>query len=195
VAGGDAPDLIVVGERAALGPLRRDLLPAYARWANSVGVRRGTGMQGVWTLEAEEDWYERAIADSAQPSPPTVFFTVHDARDGAPVGTASLFTIGYRGGRASYSIMLGERRGEGIGTDATRLVLDFGFTVLGLRNVLLEAYADNLGALRAYERAGFREIGRRRGASFQFGRRLDTVLMDAVPEDFEGSVLAAREET
>ena len=64
--------------------------------------------------------------------------------------------------RAEFGIFLGQRRGTGIGTDATRLVLDWAFTMLGLHNVMLESYAFNEPAMRAYERAGFRVIGRRR---------------------------------
>jgi hypothetical protein len=37
----DPPDLIVVGERVALGPLRRDLAATYARWVNRRDVREG----------------------------------------------------------------------------------------------------------------------------------------------------------
>ncbi len=47
------------------------------------------------------------------------------------------------------------------------------------------------GIGRAYERAGFREIGRRRDAVSALGRRWDAILMDATPDDFEGSVLAS----
>jgi hypothetical protein len=36
-------------------------------------------------------------------------------------------------------------------------------------------------ALRAYERAGFREIGRRRDAVLERGVRHDSILMDAIP--------------
>jgi hypothetical protein len=36
------PDLIVVGEKVALGPLRRDLAASYARWMNQLEVRRGS---------------------------------------------------------------------------------------------------------------------------------------------------------
>jgi len=35
------PDFIVVGEKAALGPLRRDLAGVSARWRNELDVRRG----------------------------------------------------------------------------------------------------------------------------------------------------------
>jgi hypothetical protein len=49
-----------------------------------------------------------------------------------------------------------------------------------------------IGTARAYTSAGFREIGRRRGASVTIGQRHDQVLMDAVADEFSGSVLAER---
>ena len=35
---------------------------------------------------------------------------------------------------------MGERRGQGLGTEATRLVLDYAFHVLQLRNVMLRPW-------------------------------------------------------
>jgi diamine N-acetyltransferase len=60
---------------------------------------------------------------------------------------------------------------------------------LQLRNVLLETLGWNVAGLTAYERAGFRRIGVRRGARVSRGRPTDLVIMDAVPEDFGPSVL------
>ena len=71
-------------------------------------------------------------------------------------------------------------------------MLDWAFTVMGLRNVLLVTFSWNLPAIRAYSKAGFREIGRRRGAVVTLGQRYDQVLMDAVAEEFTGSVLATQ---
>jgi RimJ/RimL family protein N-acetyltransferase len=65
-------------------------------------------------------------------------------------------------GNAEFAIALGERRGQGLGSEATRLVLDSAFHVLHLRNVLLETLEWNHAGLTAYERAGFRRIGVRR---------------------------------
>ena len=111
----------------------------------------------------------------------TVAFAIHDAADGALVGACSLENIDHNFLRADFGVFLGPRRGTGIGTDATRLVLDWAFTILGLRNVMLETYEFNEVAIRAYERAGFQEIGRRRDAVRAIGRRWDVILMDAVP--------------
>jgi diamine N-acetyltransferase len=110
--------------------------------------------------------------------------------DLAPVGTALLVRVDQQAGTAEFGITIGERRNQGLGTEATRLVLDWAFTVMGLHNVLLVTFSWNLPAIRAYTKAGFREIGRRRGAVVTLGRRYDQVLMDAVAEEFTDSVLA-----
>ncbi len=68
-------------------------------------------------------------------------------------------------------------------------MLDFAFHVLQLRNVLLETLESNTAGLAAYERAGFRRIGVRRGARISCGQPTNIVLMDAVPQDFGASVL------
>jgi diamine N-acetyltransferase len=183
------PDFIVVGDKVALGPLRRDLASDYARWMNELEVRRGLNQMSVATAQSQEKWVEENLERGAKDEPDAVEFTVYDRTDSAPVGTAGLFGIAHAHGNAEFAIYLGERRGQGLGTEATRLVLDFAFHVLQLRNVLLETLEWNLAGLTAYERAGFRRIGVRRGARISRGRPTDIVLMDAIPEDFGASVL------
>jgi diamine N-acetyltransferase len=183
------PDFVVVGEKVALGPLREDLAPTYARWMNQAEVRRGFAQLGLATPQSQGKWVQENLERSAQREPPVVEFTVYDRADAAPVGTAGLLSISYAHGAAEFGIGIGERRGQGLGTEATRLALDYAFNVLHLRNVLLETLAWNVAGLTAYERAGFRRVGVRRGAVMSRGRPTDVVLMDAVPEDFGPSVL------
>jgi diamine N-acetyltransferase len=183
------PDFIVVGERVALGPLRPDLVAVYARWMNQLDVRRGLDQQGIATPQSQAKWVEDNLERGAKREPEAVEFTVYDRTDSAPVGTAGLFDIVHAHGRAEFAIALGERRGQGLGTEATRLVLDFAFHVLQLRNVMLVTLEWNVAGLTAYERAGFRRVGIRRGATISRGRPTNFVIMDAVPEDFGASVL------
>src|SRR5262249_39996059 len=183
------PEFLVVGEKAALGPLRRDLAGVYARWMNQLEVRRGLVHRGISSSQSQEKWVEENLEKGAQRVPERVEFTVYDRADSAPVGTAGLFKIAYAHGTADFGIVIGERRGQGLGSEATRLVLDFAFHVLELRNVLLEALDWNVAGLTAYERAGFRRVGVRRRAVMSRSRPTDVVIMDAVPEDFGASVL------
>jgi diamine N-acetyltransferase len=189
--GAVSEDFVLNGERAALGPLKRDHLPMLARWINDPEVRRGLAYRGLANEDAEVKWYEEMTEAGRQPRPSAVGFAVHDAADGELVGVCGIEGIDHHFSRAELGIFLGRRRGTGIGTDATRLALDWAFNMLGLRNVMLETYEFNEQARRAYERAGFREIGRRRDAVSVMGRRWDSLLMDAVAADFESPVLGA----
>jgi diamine N-acetyltransferase len=179
--------ILVQGQRVGLGALRHDLIPAYLRWRSDPEVMRGTGESTqVPTVEAMQAWYEQAT----RPGNREVHFTIYDLDDVAPVGTALLVRVNQHAGTAEFGLTIGERRNQGLGSEATKLVLDWAFTVMGLHNILLVTFSWNLPAIRAYSKAGFREIGRRRGAVLTYGQRYDQVLMDAVADEFTDSVLA-----
>jgi diamine N-acetyltransferase len=185
----EGTDFILTGERAALGQLRREHVPSLARWINDPEVRQGLAYRGLANEDAEMKWYEEMTEAARAPRPTDTVFAVHDAADGELVGVCDLNGIDHAFGRGEFGIFIGRRRGTGIGTDATRLALDWAFTILGLRNVMLETFEFNERGRRAYERAGFRVIGRRRDSVLALGRRWDSILMDATAADFEGSVL------
>ena len=50
------PEFIVVGDKVAQGPLRRDLAADYARWMNQPAVRCGLNQMGIATSESQEKW-------------------------------------------------------------------------------------------------------------------------------------------
>ena len=185
-------EYLIEGERAALGPMRRDLAETYATWINRLEVKAGIVNLGIYDEQSETAWLEENAKANASPDPSVANFTIYDRGDGAPVGTCALMEISHRHARATFGILLGERRGQGLGTDATRLTLDWGFNVLSLVNVLLTVNPWNAAAIRAYEKAGFKPIGRRRDALVAHGRRRDEIYMDAIASEFTGSVLADR---
>lgn len=178
------PDLVLCGERAALGPLRRDLAETYARWVNDLETGTTLGFPGLATPASEETWVDEALREMGGHRPTAAHFTIYDRADDAPVGTCGLMGIDWPAGTARLGIVIGERdrRGRGLGTEATRLTLVWAFTRIGLHNVLLQVLPTNTAGIRAYERAGFRPVGTRRGAAWAGGRRQDELLMDAVPE-------------
>jgi diamine N-acetyltransferase len=186
----EQPGFVIEGERVALGPLRMDLVPTYQRWENDPEAANANGLVIPRTLEAQR---ERIASRSGKPD--LADFTVYDRSDQTPIGFSSLSGIDHRNGTAEFGILLGERRGQGLGTEATRLTLDWGFTMLGLHNIMLSVAAWNERAIRVYTKVGFREVGRRRGMGVTMGRRYDGVFMDLLASEFlqaGGSVLAGR---
>jgi diamine N-acetyltransferase len=182
-------DVVVVGQKVALGPLQRGLAPSHARWMNQLEVRRGLNFMGVATPETQEKRVEETTERSAKSEPSTVELTIYDRSDSTAVGTVGLLRINHAHGTAELGIAIGERRGQGLGTEATRpsarlRLLRAASAQCAPRDAGLERRG-----LNAYERAGFRRVGVRRGAVMSRGRRTDVVLMDAVPEDLSASVL------
>jgi RimJ/RimL family protein N-acetyltransferase len=181
------PTITISGERVLLGPLRRDLVPLYERWINDLETMRTYDLLRPMTTEQVNDWYERESRN-----PDTLRFTIYERATGTPIGKTALYDVNYHQQRAAFGILIGEPagRGKGYGTEVIRLMLDYAFTVVGLHNVMLEAAEFNVAGLRAYEKAGFKECGRRREAYQVFGRRWDKIFMDCLATEFEGSVLA-----
>jgi RimJ/RimL family protein N-acetyltransferase len=183
----EQPIININGDKVALGPLRRDLLPLYQKWINDFEVTRtlGVGWRPM-TWEAEQSWYEGASKRSSE-----VVFTLYERLTMRPIGTTGLHDVDHFTRTAEFGILIGEKDcwGRGYGTEATALVLDYGFNGLGLHNVMLRVFSLNERGIRAYTRAGFREIGRRREAWRLGSQVYDVVYMDCLATEFQSPLL------
>lgn len=91
-------------------------------------------------------------------------------------------------GRRSAEIQLfigdARYRGNGLGTEAIRLLVRHVFCHTSLDEVYLRVYSDNRRAIRCYRRCGFRPLGRLRSSKrICYGGR-DLLLMSLQREDF-----------
>ena len=94
------------------------------------------------------------------------------------VGHVGLFGADVKERFAVFGIIIGPPFwGRGLGTDATRLMVRYGFDELGLHRIELNVWAFNERAVRAYTAAGFAIEGRRRENVFHDGRWHDELLM------------------
>ena len=180
---GERPVLNVEGELVALGPLRRDLLPLYARWINEPETAAAVGSYLPFTAEREAAWYEGEAKSETN-----IPFTIYERSALRPIGTVALMNVDYRNRRAEFGIGIGEPgyRNKGYGTETTRLMLGYAFDTVGLHSVMLGVFEFNRMAMRAYQKAGFKEIGRRRQSYFANGRMHDEIWMDCLSSEFEG---------
>ena len=156
-----------------------DFEPLYAVAAElTTWEERNTRPPSPLTREA----YRARLARTAEEEPDAAVFVVDV--DGAPVGTASLFGFDMYARHAEAGITLAaEARGRGIGTEAIRRLVAFGFERRNLRRIHLQAIASNTAALRAYEKAGFVVEGRLREHAWVRGGYEDIVLMGILRSD------------
>jgi RimJ/RimL family protein N-acetyltransferase len=112
----------------------------------------------------------------------------------ALIGEVRLDRVDRRDGRASLAIgILDARRlGQGLGTEAMRLVLRHAFGALGLHRVSARVLAHNARAIRAYEKCGFAAEGREREAALIDGVWHDDLIMGVLDRDFARIDAASR---
>ena len=136
------------------------------------------------TRDAFEARLAQADADS---SGKNVRFVIEV--NGDAVGSVSLFDFDELARHAEVGIaMVAESRGKGIGTKAISQIVEFAFVRCNLRRIHLQAIASNLGAIRAYEKAGFVIEGRQREHAWVRGRYEDIVIMGLLRSDWKSQL-------
>jgi RimJ/RimL family protein N-acetyltransferase len=125
-------------------------------------------------------WVERhrSAADEA-------FFVIADATDTA-VGHVALYQLDPVNRSAEFGILLGAKSvwGHGVGTGATRFMIEHGFDALGLRRIYLDVLDTNARARSIYDKLGFVEEGRLRQHQLTGGTFVDVVVMGLFPDEY-----------
>jgi RimJ/RimL family protein N-acetyltransferase len=107
--------------------------------------------------------------------------------DAEAIGLVELDGIAWAHGEGWLGIGLGDRDywGQGYGTDATHLILRFGFTELNLHRISLTVFDYNTRALQVYRKLGFVEEGRAREFLQRDGRRWDMIFMGLLRSEWQ----------
>lgn len=172
----------LVGQQCYLSPCSEEDAEHWARWDNDLAASIPLGSEAYTpqALEHARDAVRATMRDQRHT------FTVVELASGQAVGRAMLFNIDHINQTAMVGLLIGERSawGKGYGTEALQLVLDYGFNLLNLHNIMLGVYAYNTRAIALYEKVGFKLIGRRRGVRLLGGVRHDALTMDMLAEEF-----------
>jgi RimJ/RimL family protein N-acetyltransferase len=175
------PDAIE-GERVVLRRHTRDNLRAFLRWYADPEVARLTRYQDG---PMRPDEIERFFAVRAL-GPDTLAMAIHVRDSDRLIGSCAFSQLDGDNGSALFHITIGEHDawGQGYGSEATSLMVDHAFSVLGLHRVALSVFAFNERAIRAYVRVGFEPEGRSREAIWRDGRWWDEIHMSVLEPEW-----------
>jgi RimJ/RimL family protein N-acetyltransferase len=180
----------LAGELVLLRPFRAEDLPAMRAVLLDPEGRILTGSvhdgaQARAPLAPEEEERARDWLLSRNDQGSRLDLAVTDKATRECVGEAVLNDWDPGNESCNFRIFLGPRgRDRGLGTEATRLIVGYGFESLGLHRISLEVYAFNPRARRAYEKAGFRPEGVLRESLRYDGRWIDATVMSALATEW-----------
>jgi RimJ/RimL family protein N-acetyltransferase len=172
----------LTGERAVLRPLSEDDFGALRAAYDDPEVLRLTGSHAEITDERAREWL-RTRNDQTD----RLDLAIVDKASGACVGEAVLNEWDPPNRSCSFRILIGPGgRGRGLGTEATRLIVGYGFEQLALHRISLWVYAFNPRARHVYEKAGFVTEGVMRDSLFWDGEWVDAYLMAVLATEWTG---------
>jgi diamine N-acetyltransferase len=179
---------MIYGTRLRLRAPEREDIPFFVRWLNNPEVRQGLLHYLPMSQVEEQAWFERMLQRPADEHPLTIDIKI----DGGwrAIGNCAFFNIDWRVRSAEIGILVGEKEfwNQGYGTEAMQLYVQHGFGTLNLNRIALDVYANNLRAIRCYEKAGFKHEGVKREAMYKDGKYIDVLIMSVLRRDLENKI-------
>jgi RimJ/RimL family protein N-acetyltransferase len=172
-----------VGTQVRLRPLERsDLNPTYLSWLNDSEVTRYLETGTFPTTRGDLDQFY----DSLRGSRSQVIFAIEERKKSRHIGNVKLGPIHWVNRSATLGILVGEKQywGKGIGKEATRLLVEYGFYRLNLNRINLGVFAEHEPAIRCYAAIGFKVEGRFRQALFRDGEYKDHLWMGLLRSEY-----------
>lgn len=186
-AGGFRIKPTLSGELVVLRPVTVDDVPALMPMFRDAEGARLTGSHGD---EEPDEARIRAWYDSRADQDDRLDLAVVERATGNVVGEVVLNEWDPDNQSCGFRISLVPGTlGRGLGTEATRLIVGYGFEQpdLALHRISLEVYAFNPRARRVYEKVGFVPEGVLRDALLWEGERVDATVMSILRPEWLGS--------
>lgn len=176
---------ILQGKTITLRPLKAEDAKMMFSSLNDPNseANRLTGTQETFTFEQVQAFCEKIEKADDRVD----YAIVSKENPNIVLGEVVLNDIDFVNGCAGFRIAIYDDKnfGKGYGSQATKLILKFGFETLNLHRIELEVYDFNPRAVHVYEKAGFVREGVRRDALLWNGKYQNAIFMGMLKSDFE----------
>lgn len=155
-------------------------IPKKVEWINNPENNQFLHYDIPLSVEKTEKWFDSHKTDNNR------FDAVIEV-EGVPVGTIGLLDIDRKNSKAEYYIALGETayKGRGVATEASDLILEYGFCEIGLNRIFLYTEVENTAAQKLFEKIGFTREGCIRQDITSHGRFADRYCYGLLKEEWK----------
>ena len=179
----------LIGDRIYLAPkgISEEEIEKFTEWMNDFQVTDYTGRTSqITTYDGEKQYLENAVKDANNRS-----FNIVEIETDKLIGTVGLEHFNWVERSAVLGIFIGEKdfRSNGYGTEAIKIILEYGFKYLNLHSIRLDLLPINERAHKCYLKCGFKDTGASREQIFLNGKYYDKLHMDILENEFEGTYI------
>ncbi|MAF13388.1 MAG: GNAT family N-acetyltransferase [Parcubacteria group bacterium] len=177
-----ASNITLKGDNIILRPLSLKDAPNFCKWLKDQEVAKFLGIydQPVPTLKEERQWIKDHQKDKE-----TLDLAI-ETKEGVHIGSIALRDLRSNSNRATFGIMIGDKKywGQGLGTEAAKLVIEYGFKKLKLHRIYLQHLAYNIRGHKSYKKVGFRKEGEFRDQVLRDGHYHNVIWMGILKNEY-----------
>jgi RimJ/RimL family protein N-acetyltransferase len=154
--------------------------PRFVKWLNNPEIYKFLIVREHLTLVKEKKYLKNFINSKTHKN-----FAI-ETKDGIHIGSTSLEVNRYHD-RAVFGIFIGEKNywNRGLGSDAARTIINYGFGKLKLHRIELGVLEYNPRAMKVYKRLGFKLEGRKREFIKFKGKYYDDLHMSILDREWK----------
>jgi RimJ/RimL family protein N-acetyltransferase len=173
------------GQKVLLRPVRRSDIEYFLKWFNYPEVTQYLAIYLPMTEMAEAKYIEDLGADRTKTN---LIIEAIEGGSGKAIGTIGLHEINPKDHHATFGIAIGEKDywSKGYGTEAARLIVNYGFQQLNLHRINSTVIGFNERSARMHKKVGFKEEGRQREFYFKNGAFHDQIVFGILREEWKG---------
>jgi len=157
------------------------------RWRNQPEVYKNLYTQNLITEDQHTNYFHKYVESGLVRQ----YIIVADINgEKIDIGTVFLKGIDKVSRKAEYGLFIGElqARGRGFACPIASAVLKIAFEELGLNRVYLTVFADNIPAIKSYEKAGFKKEGVLRQDFYDGEKYRDIVHMAVLHDEWRNNL-------
>lgn len=169
------------GDRVTLRTVERADAEFLQRGRNDPEVAVSLGMNTPTNQQEAEAAIEDHEGDHLNVN---FLVCLEDGDEPTPIGAVYLMDLHHTRPEISYWL-LPEYHGEGYGTEATDVLVDYAFSAHEIRGLQAQSFAPNEGSTGVLQNLGFTHEGTLRDARFRDGEYVDVVWYGLLREEWE----------
>ncbi|MBY8984182.1 MAG: GNAT family N-acetyltransferase [Candidatus Lokiarchaeota archaeon] len=176
--------IMLQGVKVRLVPPKKEYIDRFQKWMTDPEITQYLRVFRPITREMEEDWYNSMIKRENN-----ILFSIvipDDENNDILIGNCDI-DVDWKNRVGNVGIVIGEKEchGKGYGTEAMKLLVDYGFTTLNLNRIELETHGFNLRALKTYTKLGFKKEVTRRHAVYINGVYHDSIMLSILRDEWQ----------
>jgi RimJ/RimL family protein N-acetyltransferase len=169
----------LIGKKCYLSPIDVNDVEIFTEWLNDLEVMKYFNLyHHMISLENEKETLIKLSNDHN--------YSIIDLEKNELIGNCGYCSIDHINQTAETGIFIGNKSfwNKGYGIEALSLLIDYGFKALNFHNIMLRVFENNKGAIKCYEKIGFKHIGVRREVIQRDLQKQNAIYMDILKNDF-----------